>query len=219
VTRDPNPRPATAGQHAGRSESEAEREEKIAQLFQRRSKLSAEEAALLNEPDVFRRIVAAHHKQIWDLLRKRRLERYDAEEIYQDVFVALYNHILEHGFPKNSPGLVNEIVWWKVLSYVADKNRVPPTEPLPSSGSERASAPDLDRILDLRTLSQQTFPRLSPEHQEVVKKVILNGLSHTAAAKELGLTEGSLKARLLAARRALYALSEAILPPSQRGPA
>jgi hypothetical protein len=40
VTRDPNQRPATAGQHAGRSESEAERQEKITQLFQRDSKLS-----------------------------------------------------------------------------------------------------------------------------------------------------------------------------------
>jgi hypothetical protein len=51
-------------------------------------------------------------------------------------------------------------------------------------------------------------PRARPRHA-----------SHTAAAKELGLTEGSLKARLLAARRALYALSEPIVPPSQRGPA
>jgi DNA-directed RNA polymerase specialized sigma24 family protein len=217
VTRDPNQRPATAGQHASRSE--AERQEKITQLFKRDSKLSPEEAALLNERSVFRKIVAEHHTQIWNLLRRRRLERHDAEEIYQDVFIALRNHILEHGFPKSSPGLVNEIVGWKVLSHVADKNRVPPMDPLPSSGSERASAPDLDRLIDLRTFSQQTLPKLSPEHQEVVEKVILNGLSHTAAAKELGLTEGSLKARLLAARRALYALSEALLPPSQRGPA
>jgi DNA-directed RNA polymerase specialized sigma24 family protein len=219
VTEDPNQHPA-AGQHAGRSKSEAEHEEeKISLLFQRDSKLSTEEVALLHKPKVFRRIIDAHRTQVWDLLRMHRLERHDAEEIYQDVFVALRNHIVETGFPKNRPGLVNKIVSWKVLGYVTDKKRAPPTEALPSSGSVPMSAPDLDRILDLRMLQHQTLPKLSPEHREVVEKVILNSLSHTAAAEELGLTEGRLKARLLAARRALYALTEEILPPSQRGTA
>ena len=46
--------------------------------------------------------------------------------------------------------------------------------------------------------------------------VIVNGLTHTEAAAALGLPEGTLKSRLLAARDALNALLKAVLPPSQR---
>ena len=34
----------------------------------------------------------------------------------------------------------------------------------------------------------------------------------------LGIAEGTVKSRLIAAKRALFALAEPLLPPSQRGP-
>ena len=93
---------------------------------------------------------------------------------------------------------------------------MPPLVELPSSSSDVRSAPDLDRAIDLRELAQHIGSQLAPEHQEVVQKVILNGLSHGEAAEVLGLTEGQLKARLVAARRAMLALAEALVPQSQR---
>jgi RNA polymerase sigma-70 factor (ECF subfamily) len=213
VTRDQNQPPAAPVQPAGASE--AERQTKLAQLTLRRSRLSTEEAALLRE--LFPDILAAHYEQVWDYLRRRVPSRDDAEELFQEVFLALHTFIVEHGFPDALPGMLNAITKGKLSNYIQAKNRIAPSVALPSSGSEKPrSALDLDRAIDLRELAQHIFSQLSPEHQEVVQVVILNGVSHGEAAEVLGLTEGQLKGRLVAAKRALLALAEPILPLSQR---
>jgi len=50
----------------------------------------------------------------------------------------------------------------------------------------------------------------------VVDKMIVEGLSYAGAAAELQLPEGTVKSRYIAAKRALFALAELFLPPSQR---
>jgi DNA-directed RNA polymerase specialized sigma24 family protein len=50
----------------------------------------------------------------------------------------------------------------------------------------------------------------------VIETVLLNGLTHGDAAAVLGLPEGTVKSRLLAAKRELWTLVERMLPPSQR---
>jgi RNA polymerase sigma factor (sigma-70 family) len=194
--------------------SEAELDEEFAQLTRKRSKLTAKEAALLRKR--FRVIRAAHHKHVWDQLRRRRLPRHDAEELYQEVFLGLYNYIVERGFPDNIRGILTSFVRGKVSNYGQAKKCLPPFEEIPSSGSEKRSAPDLERAMDVRELAQYVLPRLSPEHQEVVDKVFLKEIPHGEAAAQLGLTEGQLKARVVAARRTMFALAKKIVPPSQR---
>ena len=213
MTQDQNQPPADPGQPAGASE--AERQTKLAQLALRRSRLSTEEAALLRE--LFPDILAAHYEQVWDYLRRRVPSRDDAEELFQEVFLTLHTFIVEHGFPDTLPGMLNAIAKGKLSNYIQAQNRIAPSVALPSSGSEKPrSALDLDRAIDLREFAQQIFSQLSPEHREVVQVVILNGVSHGEAAEVLGLTEGQLKGRLVAAKRALLALAEPILPLSQR---
>jgi RNA polymerase sigma-70 factor (ECF subfamily) len=48
----------------------------------------------------------------------------------------------------------------------------------------------------------------------VIEAVILNGLSQRDAAAMLELPEGTVKSRLIAAKRELLALAEKLLPPS-----
>jgi RNA polymerase sigma-70 factor, ECF subfamily len=61
------------------------------------------------------------------------------------------------------------------------------------------------------------LPQLSPEHREVIEKVILQGLSYRDAAEALNIPDGTLRTRLIAAKRVLADLVKARLPPSQRG--
>jgi len=195
---------------------EAERRERLAQLALRRSKLSASEAVLLRE--VFPAIFDAHHDQVWNQLRRRSLDGEEAEDLLQEVFLALYGRILEHGFPDSVGAVLRVLTEGLVLNHVRAKRRAPESVALPSSGSEKpASEPDVEQALDLREMARRVLPELSPEHHEVVELVILNGLSHHDAAAVLGLPEGTVKSRLMWAKRALADLAERFLPPSQRG--
>ena len=105
------------------------------------------------------------------------------------------------------------------MNYRRAKGRAPASTCLPSSKSEKPrSQLDIERALDRRTVARQLFQKLSPEHQDVLQKVYIDGLTHTEAAAELGLPEGTLKSRVLAARRLFGKMAEASAPPSQRGP-
>lgn len=215
MAQDETPPPENAGRRA--RTSEAERGESLTRLVLCRTSLSASEAALLRE--VFPEILAAHHDEVWNQLRRRGLDGDEAEDLLQEVFLTLYGHILEHGFPDKLPAMLHTITEGKLLNHVRAGKRTPVSVGLPSSGSEKPrSEPDVERALDLRELARRLLPQLLPEHQGVVDKVILNGLSHADAAAALGLAEGTVKSRLMAAKGALIALAELFLPPSQRGP-
>jgi RNA polymerase sigma factor (sigma-70 family) len=196
---------------------DGEREEKVAQLVLRRTKLSASEAALLRE--VFPEILGTHHDEVWNQLRKRRLNPDEAEDLLQEVFTTLYHHIMEHGFPDSFPKMLHTITEGKLLNHVRAGKRTPISVGLPSSGSEKPrSSPDVERALDLRELARRLLPQLHPDHQLVVDQIVLQGVSSEELALALGLPVGTVKSRLFAAKRALAALAEQFLPPSQRGP-
>ncbi|MCC6558659.1 MAG: sigma-70 family RNA polymerase sigma factor [Polyangiaceae bacterium] len=197
--------------------SEAERQERLARLVLCRSRLSPDQAALLR--DVFPEIVAAHHDLVWDLLRKRGLDGHDAEDLFQEVFLALHEGILENGFVDDVPRMLRRLIKGKVSNHVRARRRSPVSIGLPSSRSEKPrSQADVERALHFAQLAERIFSQLSPEHQEVADLVMLKRLTHADAAAVLGIPEGTLKSRLIAAKRALLAAAEPLLPASQRGP-
>lgn len=214
MTRDKNPEIENADQPEERPE-EAEGDEELTQLMQRDSELSPDEAALLREK--FDTLLAPHRKAIQDRLRKRHVESHDAEELQQEVSIALLSYILKRGFQKPFSVMLNTFLKQKLSKYKRTKSRTPPLTCPPSSTSEKPRSEfDLERTLDRRSIARRALQELSPEHQDVLKQVVVMGLTHTEAAAELGLPEGTVKTRLLAARRALGALLVAALPPSQR---
>lgn len=181
-----------------------------------RGKLSPSDEALLRA--ALPEIIAAHQEAMWSRLRRRGLSQAEAEEIFQDTFLTLHNHVVENGFPSDLAAMLTTIVEGKIANHARVRRRVPFSLGLPSSGSERPpSAPDVDRMIDLRAIVPRMLEGLSREHLEVIDKVILGGLSHEEAAEALEIPEGTLKSRLVAAKRALAKLAERLLPQSQRG--
>jgi RNA polymerase sigma-70 factor (ECF subfamily) len=195
--------------------SEAEYQEKIARLKGRPGPLSAEDAALLNE--VFPRIVAEHNEQVMDHLRRKGLADTDAEDVRQETLLAFYRYILRTGFPPHIPPTLNSFLRGRRLNLVRAMDCSPLSLGLPSSRSAK-SGPDLEHDVHNRKLAWLLFSKLSQEHQEVIAKVIREGQTLTEAAEALGLPEGTLKSRMLAARRALSALAEEFVSASQRLP-
>ena len=159
----------------------------------------------------------AHHRGVWDYLRRRGFQVAEVEDLVQDTFMTFYEHVLGGGFPAEIGGFLRAIVHGKLLNHVRGQRRSPCSVCLPSSGSEPPrTGPDLERAIDLRTLLTLALDRLTAEHRKVVELVILSGLSHPEAAKILDVPEGTLKSRVLAAKKALLEEVMSILPPSQQ---
>jgi RNA polymerase sigma-70 factor (ECF subfamily) len=115
--------------------------------------------------------------------------------------------------------MLHSLTQGQVLNHVRARRRSPLSIGLPSSRSEQPrSQPDVERALHFQQVAQRIFSQLSPEHQEVIDKVILKGLTLADAAAVLEMPEGTLKSRLMAAKHALLAAAEPLLPASQRGP-
>ena len=203
------------GQRAGISE--AELQERVTQLLQRRSKLSADEAVLLRKV-VFPKIVKDHSAQVSKFLRRWNLERSVKDDLYQETFLTLHNYILERGFPDKIPGMLRSIAEGKVFNYKHVKEREPfSTGSLSSTSEPRRSAPDIDRAMDIRELARRFLPQLSLEHRQVIDKVIVNGFTHAEAAAVLGIAERTVNSRLAGAKQALWKLAAPFFPASQRG--
>lgn len=193
------------------------RREKLQRLALCRGKLSPEDAEVLHE--TFRDLFDAHSKFVWNLIRSRGLPLHDAEDLLQETFVLLHEHILDEGFPDNMMGLLTDMADGKVVNYLRCNRRSPISLGVLSSRSERPpSGVDIDRALDLWGLCAQILPRLSPEYRDVIEAIVLNGLSYRDAAEVLKIPEGTLRSRLMAAKRVLVELASPLLPASQRGP-
>jgi len=150
-------------------------------------------------------------------LLRRGLDQADAEDVAQEVFLKLHGKILEGGFPDNVSGMLYRITTGKFLNHVRNEKLDPVSVGLPSSGSEPPKTPaDLDRVMDHRRVAPQMLSLLTDDQREVVVLVLIDRLSHSEAADALGIALGTVKSRLMSAKRRMLDLIEQILPPSQR---
>jgi RNA polymerase sigma-70 factor (ECF subfamily) len=189
--------------------------EALARLVTRTTPLDEEEIALLDR--VYPYLMTTHYPAVWAQVARPGLSQHDAEDVAQEVFIDLFRVLLE-GFPRSLPAMLNTIAERKRGRYRRDNAHARASVPLPSSGHEkpRSSGPEIERILDHAELRQRILAALSPEHRDVIEAHYMDGLSSTEAAEALGLSEGTFKSRLLAARRVIAELAAQFLPPSQR---
>jgi len=109
--------------------------------------------------------------------------------------------------------LAKRVSW----NYKRGEARDPVSVGLPSSGSEPVpTPPDLARALDLQWVAPQLIEQLTDPQREVVELAVLDQLSHGEVAEALEIPIGTVKSRLVAAKRQMRELIERLLPPSQR---
>jgi len=137
--------------------------------------------------------------------------------VAQQAFLKLYAKILEGGFPDSIAGMLYRIAEGKFSNHVRNENRDRETAPLPSSGSEPPKTPlDLDGVMDAKQMAPQLLSLLTDAQREVVVLVLIDGLSHAEAAAVLEIAVGTVKSRVMSAKRRMMELFEQLVPPSPR---
>jgi RNA polymerase sigma-70 factor (ECF subfamily) len=189
-----------------------ERRECLATLVLCHTALDPEQITLFRE--VFSDLVAAHREQVWKRLERRGLG-HAAEDIYQQTFFAFFQWVVAKGFPFDISAALASITYNRLIDHVRRTKRKPESVGICSSVPP-ISPPDVDRGLDIRELLLKYLPMLSEEHWEVLDACVIARLSHADAAQALGLPLGTIKSRLMAAKKRLYGLLAPVLPPSQR---
>src|ERR1044072_4559017 len=115
--------------------------------------------------------------------------------------------------------MLHSITITKLLNYQRAQKRSPFSGSRPSSTSERPwSQLGIDSALHLKEVARRIFFELSEKHQEVIELITLKGLTQADAAEVLGIAEGTVKSRHLAAKRELATGGVAPLTASQRQP-
>jgi RNA polymerase sigma-70 factor (ECF subfamily) len=199
-----------------RSFSPTEQKERLDALVRKRGRLAPEDAALLY--DIFPVIIALYHDQVWGQLRRRGIPEGDVEDLVQEAFLAAALWIRENGFPDTLPALLRTVTTGVMLNYLRIKNRSPISLGMPSSGSLPAvSEPERERVLDLRRVGVLLLDALSPDHRAVFVAIAVQRLTYEEASTLLGISLGTLKDRLLSAKKKVLKHIEQLLPPSQRG--
>jgi RNA polymerase sigma factor (sigma-70 family) len=193
--------------------TDAEREEALAKLVERTTKLTDDEVVLLRAvwPTIVRTHFPAVARQV-----KRRVPDVAVKDVLQDINVVLFRALLE-GFPKKSfRAFVGTIAKRRIANWLRDHEHEAESVALTSSSVEkpRSSAPGIESIVgrrEARERGEELRSMLSPEHQELFDLTIVGDASLTEAAEALGLPEGTVKSRVLAMKRAVKAAWEELM--------
>lgn len=195
----------------------ADHTEMLQQLVLRREPLISSEVALLKK--VYREIITSQHPTVWDQVRRRGLQDHEAKDLVQEIFISLYNDLVAQGFVEELSEMLETITRRVLWAHVRRRSRTPDFVPVPSSRSQTpGSGPGVESEAHMRLVARALFSQLSPQHQSVIELVLWNRMSHPEAALKLGLPEGTLKSRLLAAKDKLLELALQFAPLSQKKP-
>jgi RNA polymerase sigma-70 factor (ECF subfamily) len=165
----------------------------------------------------FPTIMRTHYQRMWRRILKWRVPPRDAEDLIQEIFLSLFQHISRRGAALGLKTILGVIAKGKLLHFARDQRNAPESVCLPSSGSALPdSMPDLAQAVDLRRLPQRLFPGLSPEQRAIVEQVMMGGLTHAEAAVALGISEGRVKAHVARLERVLFVRAQGWVPVSQR---
>jgi RNA polymerase sigma-70 factor (ECF subfamily) len=182
----------------------------------------------------FEALVSKYERSMYALARRIVGNVEDAEDVVQDTFSSVVQHLGEFREESSFYTWLSRIATNQALK-VLRKRRGLPTIPLDETRDEDAMAlprPEFiapwsqdpleaGKDLSIRALVEQALHELDEKYRVVFVLRDLQGLSTEAAANALGITESNLKVRLLRARlqlrerltRVLGDESARLLPP------
>jgi RNA polymerase sigma-70 factor (ECF subfamily) len=155
-------------------------------------------------PEALRELYERHAPWIMARLRRRTEDEGAIDEAVQDTFLAVWRQV--DGFDP-ARGSVGAWMWGIAIRRLIDRTRrrstartygppVADDEPIEESAEETALRVELGDVGD-------ALDRLSPELQQVLRVRVLDGLSTKEAADLLQIPVGTVKTRMMRARREL----------------
>lgn len=143
----------------------------------------------------FRELFERYKNAIYGFIRRRVDNPGRAEEIVQDVFLALVQHRNGYEVRSSFRTYLYRIAMNRVTSELRGNEKV---EPLPSQESEAAcNNPSVVRLV------REALARLEPEQREVVLLREYEGLTYQEIAELLKIPLGTVRSRLFRAKVAL----------------
>ena len=152
----------------------------------------------------FRELYDRHAPWLGLRLGRRCADRGVVDEVVQDTFVAVWRGAARH----RREGAVAAWIWGIGVRRLIDRLRRQPSRPRELGGAAGAGdvAPSAEEqvLLDVEHGDLgRALSRLSPELRAVVQACVLYGLTSREAGKLLALPTGTVKTRMLRARRRL----------------
>lgn len=147
---------------------------------------------------------------VWSLALKLLANRSDAEEAVQDVFVDLWSHAARFDPAKaEETTFVAMIARRRLIDRLRKEKRRPPAEDLDVVAEASAAGNETDRIeaRDEAARALDLLRTFKPEPRRVLQKAVLEGMTHSEIADELGMPLGTVKTHV---RRGLIKIREAM---------
>lgn len=146
-------------------------------------------------------------------LRRHVPSAADAEDLRQQVFLAVHRHLIDHEPPKHPRGWIYQIARNAIIDHrrrrAARPDRVPETAPLADDSAAMEDAdPDATLTQELAGCLLTMLDRVPEPYQTAVRWADVEGVPQTEGAGRAGVSLPAMKARV---QRGRVKLREALL--------
>ena len=158
------------------------------------------------QPPTWEQVVTEHSARVYRLAYRLTGNRYDAEDLTQEVFVRVFRSLSSYT-PGTFEGWLHRITTNLFLDQVRRKQRIRFDALADNAGDRLAGAdPGPERAFEHANLDvdiQQALGRLSPDFRAAVVLCDIEGLSYEEIAATLDIKLGTVRSRIHRARAQL----------------
>jgi len=155
-------------------------------------------------------LYARHHVRIYRFIQRLVRNEAMAEDLLSDVFLDVWRQAGRFGGRSQVTTWLLSIARFKALSALRRPVNDALDEELAAAAPDAADDPESALVSkDRGQVLRRCINQLSPEHREVLDLAYYQEMSVEEAAKVIGIPEGTVKTRMLHARRKLAELVKA----------